>query len=105
MHLAEIAQIVLPTNWAMCEVLRYGMALVAYPHGYPHTINNSCGHQELGCRCTASLSTVPSWCFMRMTVKDLSAKGVPVLMSIFVLWSEQLRAHRLKTKPGVSCCS
>jgi hypothetical protein len=43
-HLDEIARIVLPTDWAMCEVLWYGMVLVAHPHGYPHTMHTFCGH-------------------------------------------------------------
>jgi hypothetical protein len=44
MHLAEIAQIVLPTDWAMCEVLWQGMVLVAHPHDYPQTMHIFCGH-------------------------------------------------------------
>jgi len=46
LHLDEIARIVLPTDWAMCEVLWYGMVLVAHPHGYPHAMHTFCGHQE-----------------------------------------------------------
>jgi hypothetical protein len=45
LHLCEIARIVLPTDWAMCEVLWYGMALVAHPHGYPQAIHIFCGHR------------------------------------------------------------
>jgi hypothetical protein len=45
-HLDEIARIVLPTDWAMCEVLWYGMVLVAHPHGYPQTVHTFCGHRE-----------------------------------------------------------
>jgi len=48
-HLDEIARIVLPTDCAMCEVLWYGMALVAHPHGYPHAMHTFCGHREWGC--------------------------------------------------------
>jgi hypothetical protein len=44
LHLGEIARIVLPTDWAMCEVLWYGMVLVAHPHSYPHTMHTFCGH-------------------------------------------------------------
>jgi hypothetical protein len=44
LHLAEIAQIALPIDWAMCEALWYGMTLVAHPHGYPHAIHIFCGH-------------------------------------------------------------
>jgi hypothetical protein len=43
-HLAEIAWIVLPTDWAMCEVLWQGMVLVAHPHDYPQTMHTFCGH-------------------------------------------------------------
>ena len=44
LHLDEIARIVLPTDWAMCEVLWYGMVLAAHPHGYPHAMHTFCGH-------------------------------------------------------------
>jgi hypothetical protein len=43
-HLAEIAWIVLPTDWAMCEVLWQGMVLAAHPHDYPQTMHIFCGH-------------------------------------------------------------
>ncbi len=46
LHLGEIARIVLPTDCAMCEVLWYGMVLVAHPHGYPQTVHTFCGHRE-----------------------------------------------------------
>jgi len=45
-HLDEITRIVLPTDCAMCEVLWYGMALVAHPHGYPHVMHTFCGRRE-----------------------------------------------------------
>lgn len=44
LHPGEIAQIVLPSDWAMCVVLRYGMVLVAHQHDYPQIIHIFCGH-------------------------------------------------------------
>jgi len=70
-HLDEIAWIVLPTECAMCEVLWYGMALVAHPHGYPHTMHNFCGHREWGCECPAPLSPFISRNFMQVATKTL----------------------------------
>jgi hypothetical protein len=45
-HPGEIAQIVLPIDWAMCEVLWYGMVLVAHPHDYPQIMHTFGGHRE-----------------------------------------------------------
>jgi hypothetical protein len=44
----EITRIVLPADWAMCEVLWYAMVLLAHPHGYPHAMHIFCGHSECG---------------------------------------------------------
>ena len=64
MHLGEIARIVLPTDWAMCEVFWYGMVLLAHPHGYPHTMHIFCGQREWGWQLPDPLSPFPSRRFM-----------------------------------------
>lgn len=101
MQLCEIARIVLPTDWAMCEVLWYGMVLVAHPHGYPQAMHFFCGHRECGCQCPDSLSPLISRSFRWMTAKDLSERDVPVPTSAFVPWSQQMSAHHMKTRHAV----
>jgi hypothetical protein len=45
-YLREIALIVLPIDWAMCEVLWYDMGLLACPHDYPQPTHIFCGHRK-----------------------------------------------------------
>jgi hypothetical protein len=97
-HLDEIARIVLPTDWAMCEVLWYGMVLVAHPHGYPHAVHTFCGHPERGCQCPAPLAPFPSRNFMRVAAKALCGSDVSAPTPAFVPWSEQMSAHDMKTR-------
>ena len=105
MHLDEIARIVLPTDWAMCEVLWYAMVLVAHPHGYPHAMHIFCGHSARGYQCPVSLLPVPARHFMWMTAKNLSESDVSVSISAFVPWSRQMSAHQMKTRHAGYRCS
>jgi hypothetical protein len=104
LHPSEIAQIELPIDWAMCEVLWYGMVLVAHPHDYPQTIHIFCGQQDWGRRCPATLSPFPSRRCMLMAVKHLCGSSVSASTPTFAPWSEQMSAHDLKTRHvGYSC--
>lgn len=97
LHPSEIAQIALPIDWAMCEVLWYGMVLVAHPHDYPQTIHTFCGHRELGRRCPVPLPPSPQRRFMLMETKHLCLSSVSASRPAFIPWSEQMSAHDLKT--------
>jgi hypothetical protein len=106
LHPSEIAQMVLPIDWAMCEVLWYGMVLVAHPHDYPQTIHTFCGHRERGRRCLALLSPFPLRRFMLMAAKHLFGSSGSAATPAFVPWSEQMSAHDLKSRHvgyGCSC--
>ena len=76
LHLGEIARIVLPTDWAMCEVLWYGMVLVAHPHGYPHAMHIFCGQSAWGWQLTDLLSPFLSRGFMEGPAKNQSERDV-----------------------------
>ncbi len=64
LHLGEIARIVLPTDWAKCEVLWYGTVLIAHPHGYPHAMHIFWGYRGWGWELPAPLLAFPSRRFM-----------------------------------------
>ncbi len=84
-HLAEIAWIELPTDWARCEVLWQGMGLTVHSHGYPHAMHIFCGHREWGGGCPPLPPPFPSRDFMLMVVKDLYVCGVSMPAPVFVL--------------------
>lgn len=98
LHPGEIAQIVLPIDWAMCEVLWYGMTLVAHPHDYPHVMHIFCGHREWEGRSLAPLPPFLLRGFMLMEAKHLFGSSVWAPMPIFVPWSEQMSAYAMKTR-------
>jgi len=105
LHHGEIAQIVLPIAWAMCEVLWYGMALVAHPHDYPHVMHIFCGHREWEGGSPAPLSPFPLRGFMLMEEKHLFGSSVWAPMPTFVPWSGQMSAYAMKTRHVGYRCS
>lgn len=104
LHLGEIARIVLPTDWAMCEMLWYGMVLVTHPHGYPHAMHIFCGHGEWEWQCPDFLLPFPARVFMWTTAKTLSERDVSVSTSAFIPWSGQMGARQMKTRHAACRC-
>jgi len=105
LHLDVIARIVLPTDWAMCGVLWYGMVLLAHPHGYPHAMHIFCGHPKGDANVLPHFSPLPSRSSMRMTAKDLSERDDSTPSSGFVPWSEPMSAHDTKIRYAVYRCA
>src|SRR5262245_20144603 len=104
-YLTEIAWIVVPTDWAMCKVLWYCKVLAAHPHGCPHSIHIFCGHRESEPQGHVERSPFPSRSFVQMTPKRRSESGVPRSRLAFVPWSEEVSAHRMKTRyVAYRCC-
>ena len=105
LDLAEITQIVLPIDWAMCEELWYGMVLVAHPHGYPHAVHIFCGHGVSVRRCPESQSPFSSRRFKPIAMKDLFGSSVSSPTPAVVPWSERIGAHDMKTRHALYRCS